>query len=340
MQALVLRGVREIAIEELPEPRPEAGEVLIEVAHCCVCGSDLHGYLGHSPRRTASLPLVMGHEFTGHVAGLGAGVEGLAADQPVVVQPVVVCGQCRACQAGKTNICPHMQILGIEQPGAFARFVCVPADRVFPLPDGCDLLAAAATETLAVEVHAWRSLARPLPRLVVVLGAGAQGLLALQLAKLGGADQVIVSELLESRLELARQYGAASALRADRDDLVAAVMAATDNWGAELVLDAVGASATHRDGLAALAPGGTLIVIGLGAPESALNLLPLVGKEQNIRGSYCYRDDDFLRALELIADGRIRVAEMIQSVPLQEGAQYFERLADQPEGLGKVVLHP
>jgi 2-desacetyl-2-hydroxyethyl bacteriochlorophyllide A dehydrogenase len=340
MQALVFYGTSQLRLEEYPVPEPPPGEVLIHVSACGICGSDLHGYLGHSARRTAHIPLVMGHEFSGSVAALGAGVIGISTGDRVVVQPQMSCGHCRACRAGKSNICPNMAILGIERAGAFAEYVSVPANRVFRIPAGLGDAEASLTETLAVEVHLFRQFAALYPRTVVVLGAGAQGLFAVQLARSAGAAQIIASDLFDDRLELAARSGATLTLRPDQSDPVKQVLALTDGWGADLVIDAVGAPSTRAQGVAMLAPGGTLALVGLGVGETTLNFLPVVGRELTIQGSYCYSDDDFLLALEMLASGAVRPEGMLHAAPLREGAAYFQRLVDAPTGLTKVVLTP
>ncbi|MHB8624790.1 MAG: zinc-dependent alcohol dehydrogenase [Aggregatilineales bacterium] len=341
MQALVFHGERRLALEEYPIPVLQPGEVLIKVLACGICGSDLHGYLGLSARRTAHIPLIMGHEFTGYVVGLGADVSSsLAVDARVVVQPQISCGHCRACRAGKTNICPNMVILGIERHGAFAEYVTAPANRVFAIPDDLDDSVAAMTETLAVEVHLFRQYAPLYARTVVVLGAGAQGLLAVQLARNAGAAQIVVSDLFDDRLELATASGATLTVRGDRDNLVQRVLDSTDGWGADLVVDAVGAPITRQQGIAMLAPDGTLALVGLGKGETTLNFLPVVNKELHLHGSYCYTDDDFVLALESLANGQINTDGIVQGALLRDGVNYFQRLVDNPTGLAKVVLTP
>jgi 2-desacetyl-2-hydroxyethyl bacteriochlorophyllide A dehydrogenase len=345
MRALVYHGKRTLTVEDVPAPVMAENEVLVQVTACGICGSDLHGYLGHSARREASIPLVMGHEFSGRIVALGTEIGGknvppLTEGSRVVVQPVISCGYCPACRAGLNHICPSMEILGIERTGAFTELVAVPVHRVFALPESVDELDAALTETLAVEVHLFRQMTTPLPRMVVVLGSGAQGLLALQLARLAGAEQVIVTDVIPQRLALAQTLGASVTIRADQEDVVEAVLDCTNGWGAELVIDTAGLALTRQQGVATLAPGGTLALIGLGEGETTLNFLPVVAKELNIRGSYCYSDDDFERAVELIAKGQVQIQSMIQTAPLNEGPAYFEKLADEPEGLVKVLLQP
>lgn len=341
MRALVFYKPHEITLETLPDPTPSEDQVLIQVTACGICGSDLHGYLGHSARRNAHVPLVMGHEFAGRIAEIGKGVRGdIKVGDRVVVHPQIYCGTCRACRAGLQNICPNMSVLGIELPGAFAEYVAVPANRVFPLPDGLADVSGSLVETLAVEVHLFRAFYRPMTHTVVVLGAGAQGLLAAQLARLSGASQVIITDVIPQRLAYAEQHGVSHTIQSDREDAVAIVKQATDGWGADFIVDAVGIPETRQQGIAMLAPGGTLAMVGLGKGETTLNFTPVVGRELNIQGSYCYSDGDFARALELIAGGHIHIDSMVHTAPLREGVEYFHRMIEEPASIIKTVLVP
>ena len=340
MQAIVFHGKHQLALEDVPEPKLAPGEVLVQVAACGICGSDLHGYEGHSPRRDRSVPLIMGHEFTGRVAALGSEVTGdLAVGERVVVHPQISCGRCRACRAGLTNICPNMSILGIERAGAFAEYVAVPADRLFRLPAHLSDQDGALVETLSIQVHLFQQVPRPLLRTVVVLGAGPQGLFAVQLARLAGASQVIATEIIPRRMELAAQLGATTVLRGD-EDVVGRVLALTDGWGADFIVDAVGLPATRRQGIAALAPGGTLGLVGLVPGETPVEFNPVVNRELTVRGSYSCTDDDLTRSLELLAGRQIRLDGMLALAPLREGVSCFDRLLDPTSGLTKVVLQP
>lgn len=341
MQALVFYKAHEIALENLPDPNLTDNEVLIQVSACGICGSDLHGYLGHSARRNAHVPLVMGHEFSGRVVEIGKGVRSsVKVGDRVVVHPQIYCGTCRACRAGLQNICPSMKVLGIEVPGAFAEYVTVPADRLFAMPENLAEVSGALVETLAVEVHLFRAFYKPMTQTVVILGAGAQGLLAAQLARLNGASQVIISDVIPQRLAYAAQQGVTHTIQADQQDVVKTVLQATDGWGAELVIDAAGTPETRQQGVAMLAPGGTLTLVGLGKGETTLNFVSVVGRELNIQGSYCYTDGDFQRALDLIAGGQIQVDSMVHTAPLSEGVQSFQRMIEEPAGIIKTVLVP
>ena len=182
-------------------------------------------------------------------------------------------------------------------------------------------------------------MALPLGRTVVVLGAGPQGLLAVQLARLSGASQIIATDLMPHRLCLAEQLGATHVLRGDQD-VAARVKDLTDGWGADFVVDAVGVPDTRRQGIAALAPGGTLGLVGIGLGEVLIDFGPVINRELTLRGSYACSDDDFVRALELLVAGHIQVDPMLAEAPLSEGAACFERLTDPAQGLTKVLLTP
>jgi 2-desacetyl-2-hydroxyethyl bacteriochlorophyllide A dehydrogenase len=339
MQALVFRGERQIEIEEVQTATPGENELLIEVAYCGICGSDVSGYLGHSPRRNRSIPLVMGHEFSGRVVAAGAGVKDPAiVGQRVAVQPISSCGRCHACRAGQRQICPNMSLIGIERAGAFAPYVTVPADRAFVLPDYLADKDAALAETLAVEVHLFRRQAASLLRSVLVLGAGAQGMLAVQLAAKVGVETIIVTDVVPERLTAALGMGATHTLNAKETDVPKAVMELTFGWGAELAIETTGVPAARVSGANSLAPGGTLGLVGLGDGVTTLNVLPIVAKELNVRGSYSYNDDDFQRSLELLASGAIRTDDMVTILPLTAGPAAFVDLVEHPSGSVKVLL--
>lgn len=341
MQALVFRGVKQIEVEEVPEPKVGSDEVLIQVAYCGICGSDLHGYLGHSARRNRSIPLVMGHEFSGRVVAWGAEAAGRFAEgQRVTVQPSIGCRVCPACRSGRDWLCPNIRIIGIEQAGGFAPLVTAPAHRVFTLPDELSDEDAALTETLAVEVHLFRQSAPSLIRSLLILGAGAQGLLALQLARLSGVPEIIVTDVVPARLRLAESMGATHVLNAKKQDVVAEVKARTGGWGVEFAIETAGLPVSRQQGVQSLAPGGSLVLIGLGEGVTTFDYLPVVARELSIRGSYCYSDDDFSRSLELLTTRQVRTEGLLTSLPLTEGPAAFASLTSDPGDKIKVLLQP
>ncbi len=328
-------------LADLPPALVSSGDVVVEVILAGICGSDIHGYLGHSERRSRHLPLVMGHEIVGRVTAAGCGVaSGPGIGERVVIQPMTVCHSCRACRSGRTNLCERMAILGIETPGGFATHVAVPAGQVFPVPETMTDLQAVLVEPLAIEVRAFREFAGVLPRSVLVLGAGSQGLLAIHLARMMGIPTIIATDTIPERLDLARTAGATDVLLAGATGIPEGVRALTDGYGAEFAIESAGAAQARRDGIAALARGGTLALVGLGTAETTIDALDIVASEKRIHGVYCYSDDDFARALEILASGAIDVDPMTAIRGLSTGADAFARIVDGSAPAVKILLDP
>src|SRR6202171_536068 len=218
MKVLLLSEYKRLEITERPKPVPGPGEVLVEVAACGICGSDVHGYDGSSGRRIS--PIVMGHEAAGRIAAVGQGVDGLSEGDRVTFDSTIYCGSCAYCLRGEVNLCDNRQVLGVScsdyrRAGAFAEFVVVPSRIVYRLPDNLSFAEAAMLEAVAVAVHAV-SLAQVSPNsTALVLGAGMIGLLVVQALRVAGCSRVLVADIDSSRLKLAQDVGATAVLSAD-----------------------------------------------------------------------------------------------------------------------------
>lgn len=330
MKALVYLGPRRMELRDVPDPVPGAGEVVIDIAASAICGSDLHGFREASPRRIP--PLVMGHEVVGVISAVGAGVEPSGEGARVIVKPVVSCGACARCAEGHANLCPNRRLMGMDFPGGFAQACVMPADHVLPIADGLGEDLATLSEPLANSLHSVSRSVRA-GDTVLVIGAGAIGSLAVRAAVLAGSAGVLVSDPLPSRLDVARGQGGEPV-----DDL-GAVMDATGGSGVDVVIDAAGYPATWELALQAVRFGGRIEAIGLGAVEGPIGYHPIVAKGVTITGSYACVDEDFDRAVDLLAGGDVDVASWITPMALEEGPEAFERLVDVGD-LVKVVLHP
>src|SRR3954454_19742180 len=317
MKAIVWQGPSEMTVEEQPEPGdPGEGELILRPEAVGVCGSEVEGYLGHMGNRTP--PLVMGHEFAGRVVAAGAGAAELEG-QRVAVNPLSGCGHCALCRAGCGNICPDRRLIGVHTPGAFADYVKVPAKDARVLPDGVSARVGALMEPLANGVHAV-GLGGPAEH-AVVLGAGTIGLVTLQAALLSGIPRVEVVEPHDARRERAARLGAHAVHAA----------APHDDFGPDLVLDAVGAQATRRAGLELLRPGGTMVCIGLAADETTLGFHGVVRNQHRIQGSYAYTMADYEQAHEWLVSGAASLGDDLTAVlPLDAGPEQFARLAGGP----------
>ena len=332
MKALVYLGPGRMELQEAPDPVPAAGEVVIATRAAAICGSDLHGFREASPRRIP--PLVMGHETAGAIAATGEGVDASLVGRRVVLKPIVACGACDDCRRGDINHCANGRLVGRDLPGGFAERFAVPAHAAIPIPRELSDEVATLVEPLANAVHVAGRAVRPDDR-VLVIGAGPIGVLMSRAALRFGAGDVHITDPVPDRLAIAEAQGA---IPLAGDDPAAAIRAATAGRGADLVIDAAGFEATWALGLEAVRTGGRIVEVGLGAAAGRLDYFAVLGKEVTISGSYAWTDDDFARALELVAAGELDPTGWFTRMPLAEGGRAFEELASGLGGRFKVVL--
>ena len=337
MKALVWTGPQQAEIRTLPDPAPKPDEVVVRIRASGVCGSDLLGFLGKSKKRVP--PLVLGHEMAGDVAAVGSGVRDLAPGARVAILPLFTCGTCAPCRRGRSNLCASRLLLGMNLPGGFAEYAVAPRPYVFPVGQ-LDVLAASMIEPLATPLNFFRSHVRGPMESCAVLGAGTQGLLALQLARLSGAREVISVDTNDVRLAVARKLGATRTVNPKGVDAVAAVLDATKGEGCDAVVDAAGVTATRVQAVKMCARGGTVGLVGLHDPESPLDCMDLIGREVAVHGVSGYTEAHYREALETIAAGRVDVASWVREFPLDDGAAVLARLVTTPGDLVKASLTP
>jgi L-iditol 2-dehydrogenase len=343
MKALLLSKYRSLEIAEVPIPAVGAGEVLIRVGACGICGSDVHGYDGSSGRRIP--PIVMGHEAAGRIAAVGAGVTGLAEGDRVTFDSTIYCGACGYCKRGEVNLCDHRQVLGVScgdysRAGAFAEFVAVPARVVYKLPESISFAEAAMLEAVAVAIHAVSLADISAESTALVVGAGTIGVLILQALRAAGCRRVFVSDVDATRLKLAKELGATDVLLADKKDVVAEISQRTDGVGVDVAMEAVGRDETVNVAIASARKGGTVVLVGNISPETTLPLQKVVTRQIRLQGS-CASAGEYPEAIALMGSGAIRVKPLITAIaPLAEGPQWFERLYAREPNLLKVVLTP
>lgn len=329
MRALVWEGPERLTLEDVPAPEPKAGDVLVRVAAAGICGSDIHGYLGRL--RTRLPGLIMGHEFAGTVDAVGPGVRPEWIDRLVTVNPLISCGDCTACHAGRTNLCQHTTFLGIESPGGFAELVAVPARSLIAVPPELEPRAAALAEPLAHALHNVRlGLRHGDARRALVIGGGTIGVLVAQAALLVGVTDVHVVEPHPARRAAAAELGATAVLEPGEEE----------PSSYDLVLEAVGSERTRRKAAAAARPGGAVVLIGLDEIHSAFDVLDLIRREIVLQGSFAYTAPDFAQALAWIATGDAGLGPLTPALPLAEGPAAFAELAVGPTAQFKTFLAP
>ena len=309
MQALVWAGGTTVTVEERPRPEAGDGQVLVDVAWCGLCGTDLHISAGEHPR--AQPGIVLGHEISGRLATATAG---LAAGTKVVVDPLLACGSCRPCRGGRPHTCANLRLLGIDVPGGAAQQVAVPADRVIPVPGGADLRRLAFAEPLAVAVRAVRRSGLAIGEEVAVAGAGPIGLAVAACARLAGAARVLVAEPVPGRRRLAADLGFDTA-----DTL--------DGSQAEVVFDAAAHPAVAAGLADAVAVGGRVVLVGVYGRPAPLDLRALTFKEVTVLGTRVYSRDDLTVATAMVTDGRFDPDPLItRAVPLTEAPPAMDDL--------------
>ena len=342
MKALLLSKYRQLDLAEVPTPSPAAGEVLIRVGACGICGSDVHGYDGSSGRRIP--PIVMGHEASGTIEALGAGVANFRVGDRVTFDSTVYCGACPFCRRGEVNLCDNRQVLGVScgdyrRAGAFAEFVVVPSRIVYRLPESISFAEAAMLEAVAVAIHGV-SLAHIGPEMTaLVVGAGTIGLLTMQALRAAGCSRVFIFDIDATRLTLAQRLGAPAILSVTSDP-VAQVLQLTKGVGVDVALECVGRNETVAAAIGSVRKGGTVVLVGNISPEVTLPLQKVVTRQIRLQGS-CASAGEYPQAIELMARGAIQVKPLITAIaPLHEGPQWFERLYAHEPNLLKVVLTP
>jgi threonine dehydrogenase-like Zn-dependent dehydrogenase len=338
MKALVYLGPERMEIQSAPEPTPRAGEVLLGVSAAGVCGSDLHGFLGHSARRKPGL--VMGHEAVATVLEVPAGVSGWRKGQRVSFNPLVSCGQCRACLDGRQNLCPTWWLFGMDRvQGTYAERVAVPVGQLTALSDGLSEEEAVLAEPMAVVVHAFRVGLAGTPRALAIVGGGAIGCLSLILAKLRGVPKVCVIDLNDARLEAARKMGADLVIHAKRED-AKPIVHEWSGGGADAVVEAVGTEGTRRTAVAVAAKGARLVMLGLAENESPLPWIDMTRNEQALFTSFAYAPRDFLDSIELLESRRVDIRAFTETRPLEDGQAGFLKMVRDPGATLKLLLTP
>ncbi|WP_263350461.1 galactitol-1-phosphate 5-dehydrogenase [Acidicapsa acidisoli] len=343
MKALLLSEYSKLEVAELPRPVAGPGEVLVQVAACGICGSDVHGYDGSSGRRIP--PLVMGHEAAGIVAEVGEGVSGFAVGDRVTFDSTVYCGACQFCLDGEINLCDNRQVVGVSTPdfrraGAFAEFVTVPQHIVYRLPAELPFADAAMLEAVSVALHAVKVSDLKGGETALVIGAGMIGLLILQAARVAGCSRILVTDVDATRLKLAENSGADETILASGTAMAEEVMRLTGGRGVDLVLEAVGRDETVSAAVDAVRKGGTVTLVGNITPQVTLPLQKVVSRQIRLQGS-CASAGEYPEAIELVSNGKIRVTPLITAVaPLSDGASWFERLHSREPNLMKIVIDP
>ncbi len=331
MKALVYTGERTMRYRDEPDAEAAAGEALLRVDAAGICGSDMHAYHGHDPRRVP--PLILGHELVGTI------VDGADAGRRVTANPLITCGRCDHCVQGRQNLCSNRTMIGMSRPGAFAERISIPRSSLIDIPQDMDSRAAALTEPAATALHALdlstRALRRPLPEARVrVIGAGAVGLLCALLARSHGCLELSIAETNPLRRDAAQRAGlrAVDPRQDDEDEHAREAF--------ELVIDAVGSSHTRNAALRGLRPGGVFMHVGLQDWASEIDMRKLTLAEITLLGTYTYTTADLRATVRALHAGVYGDLGWVEERSLADGAAAFADLDHGRSAAAKILLRP
>jgi 2-desacetyl-2-hydroxyethyl bacteriochlorophyllide A dehydrogenase len=333
MKALVYTQPNEVQLLDQPDPTLQAGEVILKIDAVGICGSDMHAYHGHDPRRKPGL--ILGHEFCGTVVESAS--EHYRKGVRVTGNPLITCGVCEYCVQGRNNLCSNRTMVGMTRPGAFAQYMSIPAASLIDMPQDMPSTHAAVTEPAATALHAinlsMRVMARPVQECrVLILGGGAIGMLAALLLKSYGCMDIAVAEVNPLRREQIEQHAQVKTY-SPKD------ISPSEN-AFDYVLDAVGSKITRNTAFASVKAGGVIMHIGLQDWASEIDMRRLTLAEITLLGTYTYTTADLRATVQAIHRGAFGQLEWLDARPLADGAEAFRDLDQGRVASAKVILCP
>ena len=348
MNACVLHAVGDIRYQQVPKPYPQHGQVLVRVAFCGVCGSDIPRVF---VKGTYRFPTIIGHEFSGIVEECGEGVDRVLPGQRVVVFPLIWCGKCAPCEQGKYVQCIDYDYLGSRNDGAFAEYVVVPQENLLQVPDQVSLEEAAMTEPAAVALHALRRIGENLlDRSVAVFGAGPIGLMVAQWARAMGAAPIFVFDIVARKVQMAREMGFELAFNSREQDVLETIRSVTRHEGVAVSIECAGVPQTFVQAAMCTMRGGAMVILGNPSADvtlSAALISQLMRREVAILGTWnsdysvAGNDDDWRTVLSAMAQGTIALRPLItHQVPLRDAPQALLMMKEGREFFSKVLVYP
>jgi len=338
MRQAVMTAPGKIEFRDVPEPLPGVGQVRIRVQRIGVCGSDIHVFHGKHP--FVSYPLVQGHEYAGVIDAVGEGVDGIQIGNKVTATPQEVCGVCPPCRRGQYNACEELKVRGFQAPGCAQDFFVTEADKIIALPADFVPEQGAFVEPVAVAVHSTGQAGGDLTgKNVVVSGAGTIGNLVAQACKCRGAKKVLITDISDYRLDVAKQAGIEATCNVSKESFVDAVKREFGDDGFDLGAEVAGVAASLSALVANIGKGGTLLIIGVFGEPPAVDMSVVCEHELTVKGSMMYRHEDFEQAVSWIADGSIVTEPLLSAhFPFEQYEAAYHFIEKQADSTLKVVI--
>ena len=299
----VMTQPKNIIFREIAVPEPGPDQVLVKIKKIGICGSDIHVYHGTHPY--TSYPVTQGHEVSGEIVKLGEYVKDLSVGQRITIEPQVFCGRCYPCLHGKYNLCEHLKVMGFQTTGTASEYFAVDASKVTPLPEGMSFSEGAMMEPLAVTVHAAKRFPDLKGAKTVVLGCGPIGILLAQSLKALGADKVLVTDISDTRLEIAKSVGADYAVNTLHRDFGEAMLEAYGPDKADVIFECAGSDITMEQAIQNARKGSMIVLVAVFGKRASVDLAKLNDSELDLNTSMMDRHEDFVDAIRLVNEGKI-----------------------------------
>ncbi len=341
-RAAFMQGIDKMILKEIEVPHAGAKQVVVKLEYVGICGSDVHYF--HSGRCGAYVvqddEYMLGHECAGTVVEVGEGCVSLKVGDRVALEPGITCGECEFCKSGRYNLCPDVVFLATPPvPGCYEDYIAFPENMCFKLPDNVSTKAGALIEPLSVGLHAANQGNVVLGDTVLILGGGCIGLVTMLACKAHGASTLIVADLVDARLEKAKELGATYVINSGKEDVFEAVKRYTDGKGAEKVFETAGSPVTIAQTPFMVKRGGTITLVGIAAQEEiTYNFAQIMDKEATIKSVFRYRNI-YPQAIAAVASGKIDVEKIAtHEFDLEHIQEAFEEAINNKTDLVKCII--
>lgn len=334
-QVMTAPGV--IEFRETPRPIAAEGQVLVRIMRIGICGSDIHVYHGKHP--FTRYPVTQGHEVSGRIEAVGSGVEGLSVGQKVTIEPQVCCGHCYPCTHGKYNLCEELKVMGFQTTGTASEYFAVDAAKVTPLPETMSYDEGAMIEPLAVTVHAAKRFPELKGARVAILGCGPIGILLMQSCKALGAASVLVTDVSDYRLSVARSVGADYAVNTGETDMEQALRDAFGSDKADVIYDCAGSDITMGQAIRCARKGSTIVLVAVFSKMASVDLAVLNDHELELNTSMMYRHEDYVDAIRLVSEGKVQLRPLMSRYfAFRDYLEAYQYIDENREMTMKVII--
>lgn len=338
MKQQVMLRPHVIEFRDIPVPELAPNDVMVKIMRIGVCGSDIHVYHGKHP--FTSYPVTQGHEVSGEICALGSKIHTCRVGQKVTIEPQEVCGKCYSCRHGKYNLCEDLKVMGFQTTGTASEFFKVDASKITVLPDRMSYDEGAMIEPLAVAVHAVRQVGNITGQSVVVIGAGPIGNLVAQSAKGMGASKVLVTDISDYRLQIAKECGADACVNTLHNDFNQAML---DTFGpdkADIIYDCAGNDSTMGQAIANARKGSTIVLVAVFANKANIDLAVLNDHELNLKSTMMYRHEDYIDAIRLVDEKKVTLKPlMTKHFSFRDYQKAYEFIDENYEKTLKVIIN-